>query len=131
MTVFVDTSALYALLDEDDRNHAIAADLWTATVPAADLTTHAYVVVETSALVQRRLGMEAVEQLHDGLLAAVDTVPVDLTTHKVAVSRWRSMGRRGLSLVDATSFEFMGEAGVEWAFAFDDDFIDAGFKLLA
>lgn len=130
VTVFIDTSALYALLDEDDRNHETAADLWTATVPAADLTTHAYVVIETSALVQRRLGMGAVGQLHDGLLAAVETAPVDLTTHKVAVSRWRSDGRRNLSLVDATSFIFMRDSGIDWAFAFDDDFIDAGFKLI-
>jgi len=130
VTIFVDTSALYALLDEDDRNHRKAADLWAATVPTAYLATHAYVVIETSALVQRRLGMGAVGQLHDGLLAAVETAPIDLTTHHVAVTRWLGSGVRHLSLVDVTSFVFMSQAGIDRALAFDDDFIDAGFELV-
>lgn len=55
MRVFVDTSALYALLDEDDANHARAAKAF-AELQGSELTTHAYVLVETLALVSRRLG---------------------------------------------------------------------------
>ena len=130
MTVLVDTSALYALLDEDDDNHPRAKAIWPDLVGGADLVTQAYAVVETSALVQRRLGMRAVGALHDGLLQVVDTIPVDLATHRLAVDRWRGSGDRDLSLVDATSFVVMTEAGIAEAFAFDDDFAEAGFRLV-
>lgn len=40
MTVFVDTSALYAVLDRDDSNHAAAAAVWRRLVTdGADLLT--------------------------------------------------------------------------------------------
>ena len=55
MTVFVDTSAFYAVLDRDDANHAAAEEAWRALLgePATLLTTN-YVLVETAALLQRR-----------------------------------------------------------------------------
>lgn len=130
MTVFVDTSALYALLDEDDQNHRLAAALWAELVPGEDLLTHAYVVVETSALVQRRLGMAAVDQLHDGLLAPVRVLTIDDRTHRLAVTQWRSGGLRGISLVDAISFVVMAESEVDLALAFDEDFTRSGFRLV-
>ena len=61
MSVFVDTSALLAILDTDDEEHAAARRTWEHLI-----TTHqvmvcsSYVLVETVALVQRRLGVEAV-----------------------------------------------------------------------
>jgi predicted nucleic acid-binding protein len=62
--VFVDTSALYALLDRDDRRHADAAAIWRRLAEEArPLTTHSYVLVEAFALVQRRLGPAAVRAL--------------------------------------------------------------------
>lgn len=75
--VFVDTSALYALLDRDDAHHPEAArtfqDLLAQRVR---LLTHAYVVVESLALVQRRLGMEAAKALALDLLGVVRVFPV-------------------------------------------------------
>lgn len=131
VSVLVDTSALYALLDEDDQNHHPAADLWPGLVRRERLTTHTYIVLEVSALVQRRLGWEAAHQLHDGLLAVVELRAVDLGTHQMAVTRWRHGGPSTLSLVDATSFMIMAESGIDRAFAFDQDFIDAGFDVVA
>lgn len=125
--IFVDTSALYALLDEDDDNHVAAAALWQGSLLGAEPVTHAYVLVETSALVQRRLGHAAVRQLHRGLLPAVHQLPVDWPTHQRAVARWLAASRRGLSLVDVTSFVVMEDLGIDRAFAFDGDFARAGF----
>ena len=82
MSVLVDTSALYALLDEDDVNHGSAVRGWTHLLATELPTTHNYVVVETSALVQRRLGMAAVERLHRGLLPVVRVTMVDTSTHE-------------------------------------------------
>ncbi len=39
-------------------------------------------------------------------------------------------GRRDLSLVDCVSFDSMRRQGVPDAFAFDQDFVEQGFRLL-
>jgi uncharacterized protein len=128
VTVFVDSSALYALLDEDDDNHADAVAIWRRLLDRQRLVTHAYVVVEASALVQRRLGFRAATHLHQALLPVVRTVMVDQVTHARAVERWLTLRRRGLSLVDVTSFVVMETLGTTRAFAYDDDFPAAGFS---
>lgn len=61
MNVFIDTSAFLAVLDESDINHAAAKTFWNKTISGEDLLLcHNYILVETSALVLRRLGMEAI-----------------------------------------------------------------------
>ena len=46
MRIFVDTSALFALLDEEDPNHAGAVATWPGLLKGAELVTHNYVHVE-------------------------------------------------------------------------------------
>lgn len=128
MTVFVDTSHLYALLDEDDANHRTAVRTWRQALDDEPLVTHAYVVIETSALVQRRLGMAAATHLHRALLPAVSLIAVDEPTHARAVERWLTTAARQLSLVDITSFVVMADRGISAALAFDRDFEGAGFR---
>lgn len=129
MRVFVDTSALYALLDEDDVNHR-AATTRIAALRGAELVTHAYVLVETLALVSRRLGRLAVTRLLDGLLVVVSVEPVDPAVHAAALADYRQSQSAAISFVDRTSFAFMRASGVGDAFAFDDDFRAAGFDLV-
>ncbi len=129
MRVFVDTSALYALLDEDDSNHQAASD-GLARLQGSDLVTHAYVLVETLALVSRRLGWDAVVRLVDGLLGVVTVVPVDVATHQNALAALRDAGASQISLVDRTSFAFMRSNRLSQAFAFDSHFVSAGFELV-
>jgi len=76
VTVLVDTSALFALLDADDGNYPAASKLWNsaATVP---FVTHAYVISETIALVQKRLGWAGVDVLVDELLPSIGIEMVD------------------------------------------------------
>jgi predicted nucleic acid-binding protein len=130
--VFVDTSALYAALDANDRQHTDAARRWNRLLDgvaagSAEVLTHSAVVVETSALVQRRLGMPALRVLHDGLLGALTIHWVDAGLHGRAVSALLAADRRDVSLVDWTSFELMRALGVEACFAYDDDFERQGF----
>lgn len=129
MSTFVDTSALYALLDEGDRNHERAVARWRTLVADARIATHAYVIVETTALVQRRLGMAAAQQLHGRLLPPVHVEAVSTDLHRRAVARWQALGLRELSLVDVTSFTYMDDLLVTEAFAFDDDFGAQGYAL--
>lgn len=132
--VLVDTSALYALLDAGDDCHSPAVSGWLRLldgVEAGDLSgiTHYGVVVEASALVQRRLGMAAVRQLHDDLLAVLTADFVDETLHERAMAAMQAAARRDISLVDWTSFELMRDRGIDHALAFDSDFNDRGFGL--
>lgn len=132
MTIFVDTSALYALLDEGDADHAPAA-AWLSGSLADNiepLVTHNYVIVETGALVQRRLGPDAVRTLFDDMVAALDVRFVDEHLHRIALAAHLAAAGRRPSLVDWVSFQMMKEHGIVRAFAFDSDFAAQGFDLL-
>jgi len=129
VTLFVDTSALYALMDRDDFNHERARRFWIELSPDEPLLTHDYVLVETSALVQRRLGIEALQTLLDELTLPISTVFVDRVMHDAAVSGVLNARVRQVSLVDVVSFEVMRRAGVRAAFTFDDHFAQFGFEL--
>ena len=131
MTVFVDTSAIYALLDGADENHSAARDSYRHLVRDEPLLTHSYVAVESAALVQSRLGADAVRRLFDDLLAPFDLVWIDETIHRRAVAAMIAAASRTVSLVDWTSFELMRESGISRAFAFDDDFAEQGFELVS
>jgi predicted nucleic acid-binding protein len=127
---FVDTSALYPLLAADDEVHDAAVHHFTVTVRSAGYLTHAYVVVEALALVQRRLGMAAVRRLLDIMQPTVTVVAVDTPLHDAAVAALLAAGSRSVSLVDRVSFELMRRQGIDEAFAFDDNFIGAGFSVV-
>lgn len=129
--VFVDTSALYALLDRDDENHGDASKIWARLLERGHpLLTHNYVLVETFALVQRRLGVEAVRALQQDLLPVVEILWVDAALHQGAVEALLASGSRSVSLVDRVSFLLMRRRRIQTAFAFDDDFQQEGFKIL-
>jgi predicted nucleic acid-binding protein len=127
MTVLVDTSAIYALLDEDDRRHAAAVDYFRAQIGATDHAVHNYVLVESIALVQHRLGVEAVRRLVDAIQPVFEVIWVDPDVHERAADRLLRDDKRRLSLVDQVSFEVMRRHGIDRAFAFDDDFGGNGF----
>jgi predicted nucleic acid-binding protein len=129
VSLFVDTSALYALLDADDANHAGARRTFEG-LRDTELTTHAYVVVESLALVSRRLGRAAALHLIDGLLPVIDVQPVDAALHALALTAYRESSDVRVSLVDRTSFAFMRLHGIETAFAFDADVARAGLRTI-
>ncbi|MCI0587497.1 MAG: PIN domain-containing protein [Planctomycetes bacterium] len=119
--ILVDTSAFFALADRDDLHHREAKEALEAASRGGEvLLTHNYVVVETAALMQRRLGMSAVRRfLHD--LENVLLEWVDRELHDAAVRRFRSGGRR-LSLVDCASLELARRNAVRTYIGFDPDF---------
>lgn len=127
MTVFVDTSALIALLDEDDQHHLEASSTFRSLLgQGAELVTHNYVHVESIAVVDRRLGPEATRRLVDSLLPVLDTIWVDEAHHRAALVAHRSTGGK-VSLVDQVSFAVMRVHGIDNALAFDADFQAQGF----
>jgi len=72
MNCFTDTSAFYAVLDRDDENHPQAGRLWKKIIENEfRLVTSNYVIVETVALLQSRIGMEAARVFHEDILPLV------------------------------------------------------------
>jgi predicted nucleic acid-binding protein len=129
VTLFVDTSGIIALLDRDDPNHdgVRAAFALGRDEP---LATHAYVVVETLAVVRRRFGPAAAATVLDEILPAIEVTPVDADLHAAALDAYRAAVESGVSMVDRTSFAFMRRAGLARAIAIDADFRTAGFTTL-
>ncbi|RJP18036.1 MAG: PIN domain-containing protein [Deltaproteobacteria bacterium] len=127
--IFVDTSAFYALLDGDDAEHSRGLKLWEREPPGeGGLVTTNYVVLESIALLQSRLGMPAVRIFHDVILPVVRMEWIDEVIHAQALRAFIATGRRGLSLVDLSSFETMRRLGIRFAFTFDRHFRQHGFE---
>jgi len=126
---FVDTSAFYALMDRSDRNHGRAGKLWTVLLESGfALVTSNYVILETLALLQNRLGFEAASLWHRDVLGLAGSVWIDEAVHRSAYELWLSIGKRKLSMVDCTSFTLMRRLLVETVFAFDKHFQQQGFE---
>jgi|FaiFalFF_MnMetaG_3_1042247.scaffolds.fasta_scaffold18458_2 predicted nucleic acid-binding protein len=130
MSVFVDTSAWYALLDRRDAHHPEAVrGLEALRRMGLRPVTHDYVVVETVALLQRRLGVPAVRDFLTGLLPVAEVLRVERRAFEAALSALLGAGRRDVSPVDWISFEVMRRRGIRRALAFDEDFERYGFEL--
>ena len=129
--LFADTSALYALVDADDRFHRAAADAFSQMSPEKTLLLcSSYVVLETLALIQTRLGLDAVAKWKAEFQAILDIVWVDTRLHEEALTALVAANQPAISLTDWTSFLIMRERGIETAFSFDPHFALQGFHLL-
>ncbi|MCC7156699.1 MAG: type II toxin-antitoxin system VapC family toxin [Bryobacterales bacterium] len=131
MTVFVDTSGIFAVMDRDDRRHSDGVRIWNALLDQeAHLWTHNYVLLETSALLQRRLGLAAMRRFNDDAVPMLEVDWVTAELHFRAVESLRFANRRDLSLVDCVSFALMRQRAALPAFGFDSHFEEQGFQLL-
>lgn len=120
MSLFVDTSAFYAVLDRDDRHHARVGDV----MASSDwLLTTDHVLVECWRLARVHLGRHVAERFWASLRgggAKVETVlPADLD------AAWRigeAFPDQDFSIVDRTSFAVMERLGISSVASFDDHF---------
>ena len=129
--IFVDTSALYAVLDRDDQNHSAATATWRELLEAEDnLLVTNYIVVETTALVQHRLGMEAVRVFCAEIVPVPDVHWIAEADHLHAQNALLATDRGKLSLADCSSFHVMRTRMLRAAFAFDQHFREQGFERL-
>jgi len=117
------------MLDADETNHRKCADAWSRLVTEEErMMTSSYVVVEVFALVQSRLGMDAVRALESSVMPLIQVLWVDSGIHRRAVSALLAASRKKLSLVDCASFEVMREYGIRAAFTLDKHFSEQGFE---
>jgi predicted nucleic acid-binding protein len=131
VSVFVDTSALYAFLVESEGAHPeVVRAVSQVLQEGRRLRTSSYALVETSALLQRRIGLPAVRDLQARLAPLLSVAWVDRALHERAVRRLFQADRRSLSLVDCVSFELMSAEGIRDALTLDRHFTEAGFRAM-
>ena len=119
--VFVDTSALVALLDADDPRNSLVRTAF-AEHRDDELVTHGYVVAESLAVIRRRLGIEAAIALLDDVLPTIELLPVDLPLHVEAQRRYRAAMPSAISLVDRMSLALIAREQIATALVLDSDF---------
>ncbi|MBU4373892.1 MAG: PIN domain-containing protein [Euryarchaeota archaeon] len=126
MSIFVDTSAWYALFDKNDSDHASAVRFKESLTHS--LVTTNYVADEIITLVKVRLGhritVEIGEKLWDESMATL--IRVTSIDEKKAWEIFVKHRDKGFSFTDCTSFVVMERLGIIEAFAFDEHFEQYG-----
>jgi predicted nucleic acid-binding protein len=127
--IFLDTSAIYAWADAADPNHDTAVQRLRLILERGEqFLTHNYVLLESTALLQSRLGLSsAIKLAADAETFLVEWV--DEALHDAAIRELQRSRKRQLSLVDHVSFLVMKQRNVTTAFAFDPDFARHGFRV--
>lgn len=125
-SIFVDTSAFYALADRTDRLHSSAVR-FVETNECLLVTSNA-VVHETVTLIRMRLGHAAAVAFGRRLLREELAPVIPLTTgdERKAWILFQRYSDKRFSFVDCASFALMKRLGLHAAFAFDDDFRQLG-----
>ncbi|MCK4338193.1 MAG: PIN domain-containing protein [Candidatus Aminicenantes bacterium] len=132
MKIFADTSGLYALLVRNDYMYVRAKlNFEYFAENKVNLMTSSFVLVETMALLQRRIGMEPVRDFTTKILPLLDIIWIDQDWYSLGVQRLLTRGERDVSLVDCLSFEIMEARDITHAFTFDRHFEDNGFTIAA
>jgi predicted nucleic acid-binding protein len=115
----------------DDVNHSAARSAWLELLNRGeDLVCTNYVLVETFALIQNRLGMGAMRAFQEDVVPLLGVEWLDAVHHQAAMAALMIAGRRSLSLVDCASFETMSRLGLRTAFTFDPHFKEQGFTCI-
>lgn len=127
--VLVDTSAVFALIDRSDANHAAARAALAAlrTRRTEPLLTN-LIVAESHALLLARLGGAIARAWLLGNAWPIERVTEeDETRARAIIALYRD---KTYSYTDATSFAAMERCGLKVAFAFDPHFRQHGFQVL-
>lgn len=128
-TVIVDTSAIYALLDRSDANHAAAVATLKKLRDSGDtvLITN-LILAETHALVLSKLGYAVARSWLRGQAWPVERVLPD--DEERAVDMICTYEDKAFSFTDATTFAVAERLGIRRAFAFGKHFAQFGLTLV-
>ena len=131
MSVFGDTSALYPLMVKTETAHGPVRAAFARLLDTAQpIWITSFVLVETMALLQHRIGLNAARDFDEEILPSLRVHWVDDDLYRRGAERLWKEDRRQLSLVDCVSFELMKLKGLTIAFAIDPHFQEAGFTLM-
>lgn len=134
--LFVDTSALYARLDEDDENHEAARAVFDGVrdgdLHYRPLYVSGYVLGELVMLAMHELGVaaaiDALERLRESSLFVV--VHPDARAFAAASEQLARYDDQQITLVDHLTGVLADDRDVGLVCSFDDDFRTLGFTLV-
>jgi predicted nucleic acid-binding protein len=123
-SIFVDTSAWYAVMDRGDRRHAEASTFYLEHAGRDRFVTSDLVLAETWTLLTAHLGRPSALVLWEMLRDAhIPIIPIEAADIEAAWRIVQAFPDRDLSLTDSASFAVMERRGVEDVFAFDHHFL--------
>jgi predicted nucleic acid-binding protein len=127
--VFVDTSAIAAVMNENDQSHKKALHVYTYLVENNySLVLTNFIVAETHALLinTTRNNALGIRWLRD--VAFIDFIVVrpGLAEEHAAIQLLRVHEDKLWSMVDAISFIIMDKFSIPYYFSFDEDFRQVG-----
>jgi len=131
MSIYIDTSSFFAILDSGDKFHKESKDTFLRLIGDKEIFHSSnYITIETIVLVQNRLGLDAVRTFQDDIVPIINIHWVDERIHNIAISSLLIARRKNISFIDYTSFELIRLLGLKKVFTFDKHFKEQGFKLL-
>ena len=124
---FVDTSAIYALIDRDDANHAAARAAFgrLRKLHAEPVITN-FIVAEGHALLLGRLGPKVARQWITQIVWHIERVTAE--DEEAAVEILCAHTDKSYSYTDAVSFAVMKRLHIGRAVAFDRHFTQFGYE---
>jgi uncharacterized protein len=133
MRVYLDTSGLIALINEDDRHHTKAVDVWnTLLQQKTQSLTSSLILIELADGLAKLKYRQLTFQLTNGLaeLPTHETVFVDEDIERLGWELYEARDDKEWGMTDCISFELMRIRGVQSVFGLDHHFDQAGFKLM-
>lgn len=132
MPVYVDTSAWIALHEPRDEHHASAKDcLSRLRRERTHLVTGTHTLIEfIDGLTHHYDQATAARELERLQTSASLRIEPTHDVQEAAAERFQARPDWNIDLSDALSFAFMENAGIDRAFAYDDDFRKPGFDVL-
>src|SRR3990170_2025119 len=105
MSIFVDTSAFYAIIDNTDKQHDTAVSTWQKLLGnSEELVTSSYVLSEMIALLHGRFGTATVRRFVKDNLPAVKIEWVSFELYFSALGSMLAIpGKSGPSLTDCVN----------------------------
>lgn len=124
--IMVDTSAIYALLDQSDNNHSVGKKILTKLSKSnIKIILTNFLVAECHALISSKLGHELARQWITNICWEIERVSeADEERAKEIII---AHADKTYSYTDATTFAVMERLGVKKCFSFDKHFTQFGF----
>ena len=131
--IYVDTGALIALSDRNDKNHERAVLYFKTAVKSGVLfILGKHVVIEYIDGVAKRINkIKAIQELDSIIGSKLLLIEWEIKEDWVqAVEYFKRYKDQKIDLTDCLSFSIMERMGIDTAFTFDSDFQTHGFKVM-
>lgn len=131
-SVFIDTSALIALVHPRDQYHSTIHAYFERSGESMRGMTSNLVLAEFLSFFARHGNLEAALRFHDKMLQNADlkVLWVDLPLHRESSDLLSKFSDQRLSFTDASSFAIMKKERLTQVLTFDENFRKAGFQSL-